>query len=270
MDQNPYAGGGYDAEIYAEPERTSLAAVFGLICSLICCLPVVPVLGVVLGAFGLIGIGRSNGRVGGRGLAIAAIVLGLLFTFAQIGAAIGLRQIMSVFINQIGSTASQALTDAEAGNYDGVRGVLAGDLSGVSDESIAAWRAAYGAKTGDLVSTPQTVGELFSGYMNVGPLMQQFQGRNDLIPLPATFANDSGLIIMVIDQTGQTTPAPGTEVPMLDIIVVASDGTAIRLSDYAAAPPAPEAGGQTPPDEPAGAQMPDEVPEDEPAGEGSP
>lgn len=261
MDQNPYSGGGYGAEIYAEPERTSIAAVLSLISSLICCIPGLPVLGVVLGAFGLIGIGRSNGRVGGRGLAIAGIVLGLLFTAGQLGIALGGRSIVKMFLNQIAVNGSEVLLDVQGGDFAGARSKVAGNLSTASDETLIAFREAYKAEMGEFVSTPQTLGELINGYATAGHLMQNYQGRNDLIPVPAKFTNDEGLIILVIDQTGRTPPAAGMKVPMVDLIVVSSAGTEYKLSDFAQGVPAP-----VPAPEAAPETAPGSAPEEEPEG----
>ncbi len=239
MEHNPYAGNG-DVGIYTEPERTSIAAVLSLICSLICCLPAVPLLGVVLGAIALIGIGRSDGRVGGRGLAVAGIVLGILFTVAQIGIVLGGGMVAQKFITEIAVVGGDALEDMDNDRYDEVRAIFANDLATISDEDIAAFREAYRAETGGLVSTPQTFGELLNGWMAQGTLMQRYQGRNDLIPIPATFDNGSGLIILQIDQSGMTQPAPGMVLPIFDLYVVDTDGDSFELSSYMTDPINPD------------------------------
>jgi len=258
MDQNPYSGGGYEAEIYAEPERTSLAAIFSLVCSLICCLPGIPMLGAVLGIFGLIGIGRSNGRVGGRGLAITGIVLGLLFTAGQIGIAIGGSQFGRLFATKIAGPGAQSIVAMQNDDFDTARSFLVGAAATMSDEEMTAFRESYRSSSGEMVSSAQTTGELFWGWVEQGKLMQQFQGRNDLMPLPVTYTSGKGLLLIAIDQTHQTAPAPGTEIPIVDLVVVGPGGTAVRLTDFAqgsgaAAPavePAPEPGAVQPGSEP--------------------
>ena len=86
-DQNPYANdgmsGGYDE--YAGPERTSALAVLSLILSLACCIPGLGLLGAGLGVGALIGISGSRGRVGGKGLAVAGIIVGILVSVAWVG-----------------------------------------------------------------------------------------------------------------------------------------------------------------------------------------
>jgi len=77
--QDQYAGAG---EI---PPRTSGLAIGALICSLIFCCPVTTILGILLGLIAMVTIGRDPLKKG-RGLAILAILLGVIFTIGQGGA----------------------------------------------------------------------------------------------------------------------------------------------------------------------------------------
>ena len=58
--------------------KTHPLAVIALACSLAVCCPITSLLGVIFGWFSLRSIAKSEGRFGGRRLAIAAIVVGLL------------------------------------------------------------------------------------------------------------------------------------------------------------------------------------------------
>jgi hypothetical protein len=58
--------------------KTSGLAVASLVCGLLGCLGVTAIVGLVLGIIGLRQINRSEGRLGGRGLAIAGIVISAL------------------------------------------------------------------------------------------------------------------------------------------------------------------------------------------------
>ncbi|MHC5003823.1 MAG: DUF4190 domain-containing protein [Planctomycetota bacterium] len=71
----------YDANA-TEPARTSGLAVGSLICSLIFCCPITTVLGVLLGLVALVSIGSNPARKG-KGLAVAGLILGLIFTAGQ-------------------------------------------------------------------------------------------------------------------------------------------------------------------------------------------
>lgn len=58
--------------------RTHVPACIGLVCSLIFCCPVTSLIGVLIGWFSLRAIDASEGRLGGRRLALSAIILGLV------------------------------------------------------------------------------------------------------------------------------------------------------------------------------------------------
>lgn len=83
MSQYP---GAYDessfAPTMAETPRTSGIAITALICSLVFCCPFTTILGIVLGAVALVMIGNNPMRRG-KGMALTAIVLGVLFTAGQ-------------------------------------------------------------------------------------------------------------------------------------------------------------------------------------------
>src|SRR5690349_14731093 len=93
MAQNDFDSGDLgDAELALEPQRTSILAILALICALICIIPGMGLLAAILGISAAIGISGSRGRVGGMGLAIAGIVLGLLFSMIWVGIVLGSRQ----------------------------------------------------------------------------------------------------------------------------------------------------------------------------------
>lgn len=71
---------------YGQPTRTSAAAVTSLICGIVGCLAITPIIAIITG---LVGIrATANPAVRGRGLAIAGIILGVLWllSFAAAGA----------------------------------------------------------------------------------------------------------------------------------------------------------------------------------------
>ncbi|NIA22176.1 MAG: DUF4190 domain-containing protein, partial [Anaerolineaceae bacterium] len=59
----------------AAPKKTSGMAIASLVCGLLGCLGITAILGVIFGLLGLRQVNRSEGRVGGMGLAIAGLVL---------------------------------------------------------------------------------------------------------------------------------------------------------------------------------------------------
>ncbi|MHC4786232.1 MAG: DUF4190 domain-containing protein [Planctomycetota bacterium] len=64
------------------PQKTSGLAIASLVCSLICCIPVIPVIGILLGLGAMISIGGDPAKKG-KGLAIAGIILGVVITTGQ-------------------------------------------------------------------------------------------------------------------------------------------------------------------------------------------
>ena len=225
MSQNPYADPG--ADVFPEAERTSVMAILSLICSLICCIPGLGLLGVVLGVFSLIGIGGSRGRVGGKGLAISGIVLGLLVSVIWIGLVIGGNGAFKAYQGLVGPI----MTNIEARDYDAARGSFDATLSTIDDASLDAFRAAYQAELGSYQRAPKGWIEYFQLFVdpNIGPHMQKYQGRNDIIPNPAVFDQGAALMIFHIDPANQS----GNQPVFNDVAVVLSDGTEIILTDYA-------------------------------------
>ncbi len=111
----------YDATheaMWDEPQapRVSLLAVSSLICSLICCLPGVPLIGVLLGILSLVAMaGKSH--LTGRGLAITGIVLGVILSIIQLLIAAGLIG----GLRQFEQIAAAPLQEAFAGQPDRFR-----------------------------------------------------------------------------------------------------------------------------------------------------
>ena len=63
-------------------QKTSGLAVASLVCSLICCVPVTTIPGILLGIGAMVSISNNPARRG-KGLAVAGIVLGVIFTAGQ-------------------------------------------------------------------------------------------------------------------------------------------------------------------------------------------
>jgi hypothetical protein len=238
MDKNPYAGGQDGRafggpDFYEAPERTSALAVASLVLALICCIPPLPAVGVVLGVFGLISIGGSRGRLGGKGLAIAGIILGALFTFAQIGLALSMRAGLSQFVNVV-PTYGQVINDIQNGDYDKARAMLTGQAAAMTDEELAAFGDAVSAELGAFASGPAGFMDMIGMY---GPIAQQVNavqlstgpGPNQMVPMPGTFDRGPGIIgVPQSSGFGQTS----------DLAVSDADGPVIRLLTFDLAGPA--------------------------------
>lgn len=187
--------------VYPEPERTSLAAILGFIFSLGgCCLfGLTALIGLPLSIFALIGIGRSNGRVGGRGLAIAGLILGLLSIAAWgscAGSIIGgLGQVEKIAFKPI----ETFFTSLESGDYDTARSVLAPPARQATDAELQAFHAAYSASLGNFVRRPASLKEYITSFLDFGPFQSVIGGRQSAIPVLVEFQSGTNMVVWQID-----------------------------------------------------------------------
>lgn len=212
--------------MYHEPERTSIAAILGLVCSCIgCCGGLTAIPGIFLSIFGIVGISKSKGRVGGMGFAIAGLLIGLL-TLALWGAAFGGavfagKQMDSAIVQPVFGM----LDDLEADDFDAARAVLGKPAADASDEELIAFRDAYLAMLGPVVSTPNGLIEYIQDVIEVGESMSDFSGRSNMIPIPMEFDQGKGLVLIFFDQNQANGGAP---IPT-EIVILDGNGNAVSL-----------------------------------------
>ena len=193
-----------DVNLYQEPERTSIMAILSLVFGVLgCCTFVTAPVGVLLGVFGIFGISRSKGRVGGMGLAIGGLIVSILSIAIWAGIVFGVGGAMKVAIIQFGATTEGILTDVQNGDFDSARAQMIAPASDVSDADFAAFYASYKADLGDYVGLPSGIGELFSGYGAVGQQIQAYNGRPGFVPMPVRFDSGWILVIYVMETNGQ-------------------------------------------------------------------
>jgi len=250
MTQNPYAhveesglDGGYD-QLPMTPERTSILAIASLAFSILaipaCCIVVgvVPgLIGAFLGILALVMISKSNGRLGGRGLAITGVIIGLLFsafsTFVLLGFNYGGRM-----FGQYGEVAAAA----EQGDIQGVRSMLSRSANGaLTDERIGEWSQEINLVWGSVVQYPKGLLDLGTGWMELGPQMNAmntvqmsvYPPPDTVAPLPIIFDNGTAMLIVVMDQN----EVMASNWPTLKNVGLAEpDGTLIWLIDPAQGP----------------------------------
>ncbi|MCC6229589.1 MAG: DUF4190 domain-containing protein [Phycisphaerales bacterium] len=254
----------FDSEI-AAPQRTSILAILSLVCSLICLIPGTGVLAAIFGISALVGIRGSRGRVGGTGLAIAGLIVGLLFTMVWIGIAVGMNALMQEFTGKLVAPMNQAIIAMDAGDNTKLREALLPDVNNaVSDQQIADFRSAYQAELGSCKGMPTQVWDFFSAYMPLKDQMQPLQGRNDMIPLPVNFDKGPALVVLWIrTQGGNVHVGPQGEdrLPFKNVTIYTTTGKEFSLlplekslvptpapADPALPPPAPEAPAEKPGD----------------------
>lgn len=224
MDANPYAAGN-DFDAYDDTRRTSVLAVFSLVLSLVCCIPGLGLLGAGCGVGALVGIGTSRGRVGGKGLAIAAIVVGVLVSLAWVAGYYGVK----VAFEQMLTTSQKIVSSIESGDYDAARGALAPPLDGMSDGDFAAFAAAYRAELGSYKSGPDTLGAYIQMFTDplVSQQMQSPPPIGNAIPVPIEFEQETVVVFLGADQQGGE---------ITELVYPLPDGSFLRLSDFVGSP----------------------------------
>lgn len=133
--QNAYA--------YVPPSRTSAAAITSLITGILGCLFITPIIAIVTGIVGI--RATRDPAVRGRGLAVAGLILGLLWIFGAVAS----TTIGVVFWRNsepAASVARQFTADVVAGNYDAALANSSG-LSEATLREIHDGVAPWGANT---------------------------------------------------------------------------------------------------------------------------
>lgn len=215
-----------------EPERTSILAVLSLICSLLCCIPGFGLLGSLMGVGALVSIGGSNGRVGGKGLAWAGVILGLLATLLWGGVAIGGGQAYRAMQTEFAKV-DVPLRALDQGDFATARTLLTPAAQAqATDEVMATFRDAYRDQLGALGNQPTTLRGWWAGWVDNSQAMQNFSGQQ-VIPLVYSFdQSPSGLIVLIPDPQ-MVSAAPDPSSPFIgtlkNIQIPLPDGTVLEL-----------------------------------------
>ncbi len=105
-----------------EVRKTSGLAIASLVCSLICCIPLTTIAGVLLGIGAMVSIGRDPLKKG-KGLAMAGIVLGAVFTAVfSVGWLVGAPKVYALV--------KESMLVVERGPRDALAAGFAGDTAG--------------------------------------------------------------------------------------------------------------------------------------------
>ena len=216
-------------------QRTSILAILALILSLLgLCVPGLGLLGLIFGIVAMILIGQSEGRLGGRGISAAGIVLGLLFSVLWLALFAGAKKVADVFGTQIVAPAAATMTAIEAGDWKTARaGFVASTADKLTDEDFETFRKAYRDQVGNYQSAPAGFWEFLGQISQMGPAMSKFQNNsNGLIPLPMTFANGKAVIALQINpQSGSATSGGQGSVPVTNMQLMTTDGKTFTLYD---------------------------------------
>jgi hypothetical protein len=271
---NNYAGG----PEYLEP-KTSVLAIFAFVISLIgliaCCIPGVGPLGLLLGVLALVLISTSGGRKKGGGLAIAAIVIGLVAGAINIALIYGMAAagrewtglgdiIESVEARDLAQTQSH-LVSAQAQQLD--------------QAQLDAFATALSAEYGSMQARPTGLWDQIGLVIEVGQSIEPAQAAaqreyppSQYTPAPLAMRFDQGTVLFMIVIPTSGAQGGGQGAPIANVAFQASDGSLVWLlptssGTGAAAPPAqPALPGGTDPADPGDAVDPTDPVED-PAGE---
>lgn len=264
--------------------KVSVMAIVALVVALlglfVCIIPGLAGVGALLGVASLVIISQSDGRVSGRGIAIASIVIGLMVTIFQISIAVGVRQALSQANTAFFAPMGSIMSDAEKKDLAKVQTMFTKPAADrMTQEHLNAFADGVHGELGAFKGVPDGIVPLIRAYMEVSPLMKQFQpGTNDVIPVPVEFEKGFALLAVQADQTGRSRPGTGVQVPIINAKIITKSGKGFLLypgTDAAAQsadpavpfpphPPAPKPDAEAAPDAPT---APAEEPPAEPAQE---
>lgn len=215
------------------PRRTSIAAIMSLILGILalvtCCIPVA---GPVLGGLGLVFaiaafilVGGSQGRLGGRGLAVGGMVCAIIGIIGGVFVLVG----MNIFVKGLGQYGN-FVKIAQSDDPSGMTAQLSpAAAQALTPEDIAAFKAQTLDHLGAYQSTAPGLMGFVKGVTKMGqvapqippPYMQSRPGQSSMIPVNAEFEKGGALILLVLDPQGS---GPTTQFGAIDNIGVAPDG----------------------------------------------
>ncbi|HMN95236.1 MAG TPA: DUF4190 domain-containing protein [Phycisphaerales bacterium] len=141
------AGGAFLETDAVEQPRMSGLAIAALVCALLVCVPFLPPIGVILGLIAVVTmVGKPHLR--GRGMAIAAIVVGLIFSVAW-GVA---GWFIYSFGKQIERMPTEAMVAGTGGDYAAFRDRFNGDGATASDSEVRAFFSEVNGRYGEFRS----------------------------------------------------------------------------------------------------------------------
>ncbi len=224
MTQNPYADLG-QAEPFSEdpgPTRLSILAVVALVCSITCLLGPI---GLLLGGISILLIAFSGGRKRGVGIAITAVVIGLISSVLLIGGAVGIN---SLFVDVMLRPGNAAITAVMDGDNDGLRATLDPSVRDqATDERIAAFAAAVRAEHGEISDVADSLVGGLKMLTTVETVFSQSQARGNELPSPIRF--DNGIVLVTRAFDPGSPPTNGLTPPTTDLGVYGADGDSIWL-----------------------------------------
>ncbi|HYE02513.1 MAG TPA: hypothetical protein VD963_04685, partial [Phycisphaerales bacterium] len=217
----------------------------------ICFVPGLPTIGAILGVIALFVIGAAAGRLGGRGLAVAGVVVGLILTLIQVALIFGAMAVAGQFQALFVAPMARTMGAVEAGDVKAVQASFSADVaSQITSAHLADFKAAYQADLGAYQGVPEGLIAYLKLMSGMQTQLQTLQGQppSSSPPLIANFARGDGLVLLITAAPG-TPGGPNVALPPLtNIVVIGPTGTQHWLIPPAApatAPPAADPGATT-------------------------
>lgn len=208
----------------------SVLAVLSLVFAILC---LTAPLGVVLGVGALASIQLSRGRKYGRGLAIAGIVIGLLFSSVLVGVLVGAASLTQSYARNVFKPGETLVRAIEARDWKSVRAVLEPGADGrLSDAQLESFADAVSARMG-------TFSGLDLSNWKWGTTGHTGGGGFDLknavpLPMPGNFANGSAVVMFLVDgrEWSEVVLSGRTmEKRVLNVVIMPDHGQPLLLSD---------------------------------------
>lgn len=199
MSENPYARypaekGQHLDEMDDGPSRLSVLALGALLLSIpSCCIPLLGIgtgpVAAILGIAALLVIGRSRGRLGGRGLAATAIFLGVISTALWGAVGAGLNSAYQWYLKNPVATTNSFIVALQKDDLATARGFLStGAANDLSDEQLREYASAVKSAHGEYTRAPGDLSLWFKAFRDAytggGKPQQQRGGSSQDPPLP--------------------------------------------------------------------------------------
>lgn len=179
------------------PQRVSVLAVSSLVFGVLCCIPVVGLIAIILGASGLIRIREAEGRLGGKTLAIVGIVLGMLGTLGWLAVGVGVRRGYASAEAGLFKPTYAAMGAMDKQDWPKFRMLLEPKTSdSLSDADLETFRDAYQAQFGAFKG-PASLGSVLM--IPQPPGTPAFGGA--VMPVPTEFQQGPAEVMLVADGT---------------------------------------------------------------------
>lgn len=175
------------------PPRISGLAVAALVCGILCCIPVVGLMAVILGGASLVAIRQAEGRLGGKTLAIVAIVLGSIGTVAWGAIYYGARQGYISYTKGAVEPAQAALRGIEVKDWKAAKDLLEpGVRAKLTDADWAVFADGIGAKFGLVQGQPTSM-----DWSVINP--QGVPAHATFVPVFVEFQQGPGVVFLISD-----------------------------------------------------------------------